>query len=138
MVLVVSLVPQAVEACLRNLDRTRPAEGTKEVAKEGTQEKFTLIPHQGLGLEYLPHQYIKWHGGFRRPPNHHPTRKANKTKIGLWYFLSWLFEGEDEPTHPKDEYMLVRLPPYYKVKWDFKLDEGETEIQEKNTKVGFN
>ena len=153
MVLVVSLVSQAVEACLRNLDRTSPAEGTEKVAKEGTKETFTLIPHKGLGLEHLPRHYIKWHGVCHPPRNDHPTGKAKKTKIGLWHFLPWLFEGEDEPANlKKDEYMLVRLPPYYKVRWNLELEGEETEIQEtkynnkltwkekiiEKIKVGFN
>ena len=163
MVLVVSLVPQAVEACLKNLDRTNPAKGTEKVAKEGTKETFTLISHKGLGLEHLPRHYIKWHGVCHpprkdpprndHPRNDHPTGEAEKAKKGLWDPLSWLFEGGDEPANlEKDEYMLVRLPPYYKVKWNLKLEGEETEIQEtkynnkltwkeeiiEKIKVGFN
>ena len=122
MVLVVSLAPQTVESCLRNTDRnTRPRTAEEREGGAG-EEEFKLIHHKGLGLEHLPRRFIKRHGVCHPPPNGHPsaTEKNKKTDC-----LSWLLGDEVDPVNPKDEYMLVRLPPYYKVKWNLKPSEED-------------
>ena len=126
MVLVVSLAPRTSKACLRIVNRTsRPAEGHEE------GKKFVLIDHKGLGLEHLPRHFVKWHGVCHPPPNgsphdHPQPEKANDTKTGC---LSRLYSGPGENPNPKDEYMLVRLPPYYKVRWNLECDK-DPEIEE--------
>ena len=108
------------------MDRTsHPAEET-----EGSGE-FTLTSHKGLGLEHLPRHFLKWHGVCHPPPNGHPQAgKANDNNKGCLAFLSWLFEDEDEPANLKDEYMLVRLPPYYEVKWNLERPKMDPQAQE--------
>ena len=94
MVLVVSPDPQPVELCLRNVDRTRkPMDGGN----------FENIDHHGLGLENLPRHYIKLHG-ICHPPRFvgAETEKENKRNA----------------KEAKEQYQLVRLPPYYEVEWN--------------------
>ena len=82
MVLVVSLNPQTVEACLKSVGR--------EADRGGKEKKFKNIFDQRLGLDCLPPDYSLH--GLCCPP---------------------LENFEDA----RKEYQLVRLPPYYKVKW---------------------
>ena len=113
MVLVVSLDPQSVGACLRNEGRRRFPESGETVSR---------IDHRGLGLENLPRHYIKWHGVCHPPPNPPPRDKPEAGKEGEAMLPS--------PPPEKDQYCLVRLPPYYKVQWNLEHPKRDPKFQE--------
>ena len=106
MVLVVSLDSQITEACLRNVYRKRNLAKGAEVA---------IINHNGLGLENLPRHFIKWHG-VCHPPRCVDARTGEPDKAAA--------------TAAKEQYGLVRLPPYYAVQWNPNHPKGGPMFQE--------
>ena len=79
--------------------------------------KFARLDHDGLGLEILPHRFTKLHGVC------HPPRCS----------------GHEAAKEVKEQYTLVRLPPYYKVQWNLDQLRGGPTIQEAkyNNRLSF-
>ena len=66
------------------------------------------LDHGGLGLEILPRRFTKLHGVC------HPPRRSE----------------HEAAKEVKEQYTLVRLPPYYKVQWNLDHLKGGPTIQE--------
>ena len=67
------------------------------------EREFKDINHHGLGLENLPRHYIRLHGVC-----HPPRCVGAKTEK----------ENKENAKRAKEQYQLIRLPPYYEVEWN--------------------